>query len=43
MKCIVQWNSIDDTWDCPCHGSIFDALGRCVNGPAKADLSIVSP
>ncbi|KAI5079297.1 hypothetical protein GOP47_0004776 [Adiantum capillus-veneris] len=39
MKCIVQWNPIDKSWDCPCHGSIFDAFGRCVDGPAKADLS----
>ncbi|KAH7301018.1 hypothetical protein KP509_23G008300 [Ceratopteris richardii] len=39
MKCIVQWNPIDKSWDCPCHGSIFDAFGRCVNGPAKADLA----
>lgn len=39
MKCIVQWNPIDKSWDCPCHGSIFDAFGRCVTGPAKADLS----
>ncbi|KAH7278173.1 hypothetical protein KP509_38G028100 [Ceratopteris richardii] len=41
MKCIVQWNPIDKTWDCPCHGSIFDAFGRCVNGPAKVDLTPV--
>ncbi|KAG0612532.1 hypothetical protein M758_6G034900 [Ceratodon purpureus] len=39
MKCIVKWNPIDATFDCPCHGSIFDHTGRCINGPAKANLS----
>ncbi|KAH9310898.1 hypothetical protein KI387_025933 [Taxus chinensis] len=41
MKCVIKWNSIDSTFDCPCHGSIFDNLGRIINGPAKADLSPV--
>ncbi|XP_059077403.1 uncharacterized protein LOC131039572 isoform X3 [Cryptomeria japonica] len=39
MKCIIKWNPIDSTFDCPCHGSMFDNLGRIINGPAKADLS----
>ncbi|MCO5583184.1 hypothetical protein L7F22_037092 [Adiantum nelumboides] len=43
LKCIVQWNPVDKSFDCPCHGSIFDSYGRCVNGPAKADLSPLPP
>lgn len=39
MGCIVKWNPIDHTFDCPCHGSKFDHYGRCINAPAKADLS----
>eukprot|EP00850_Spirogloea_muscicola_P004665 SM000020S06015 [mRNA] locus=s20:411811:415246:+ [translate_table: standard] len=39
MKCIVQWNPLEKTFDCPCHGSAFDPYGRMINGPAKADLS----
>ena len=38
LKCIVRWDGAEKTWDCPCHGSRFDALGHMLNGPAIADL-----
>lgn len=41
LKCIVHWNRNETTWDCPCHGSRFDAHGKVLNGPSVADLAPV--
>jgi glycine/D-amino acid oxidase-like deaminating enzyme/nitrite reductase/ring-hydroxylating ferredoxin subunit len=38
LGCIVRWNSLEKTWDCPCHGSRYDKYGQIINGPAKSDL-----
>jgi Rieske Fe-S protein len=38
LGCIVRWNPVENSWDCPCHGSRFDPEGRVLNGPAHADL-----
>lgn len=41
LGCIVSWNSLEKTWDCPCHGSRYDRYGGIINGPANSDLSPV--
>jgi len=38
LKCIVQWNRAERSWDCPCHGSRFRIDGSVIEGPALAPL-----
>jgi Rieske Fe-S protein len=41
LKCIVDWNQLEKSWDCPCHGSRFDPYGQVLNGPAISALEEV--
>lgn len=39
LGCIVKWNAVEASWDCPCHGSRFTPDGRVLNGPALTALA----
>jgi glycine/D-amino acid oxidase-like deaminating enzyme/nitrite reductase/ring-hydroxylating ferredoxin subunit len=39
LGCIVRFNSLEKTWDCPCHGSRYGVDGHAINTPAFTGLA----
>jgi len=38
VGCEVRWVAAHQIYSCPCHGAIYDAEGRVVQGPPPAPL-----
>ena len=41
LGCVVPWNSGENRFICPCHGSQYDNTGKVVRGPAPLSLGLV--
>ena len=39
LGCCLAHNDVEDSWDCPCHGSRFAADGSVLEGPAKRPIA----
>jgi len=42
LGCVVPWNSSEDKFICPCHGSQYDNTGKVVRGPAPLSLALAN-
>eukprot|EP01025_Chloroclados_australasicus_P029208 TRINITY_DN2908_c0_g1_i1.p1 TRINITY_DN2908_c0_g1~~TRINITY_DN2908_c0_g1_i1.p1 ORF type:complete len:240 (+),score=30.02 TRINITY_DN2908_c0_g1_i1:74-721(+) len=40
LGCVVPWNSAENKFICPCHGSQYNNQGRVVRGPAPLSLAL---
>ncbi len=41
LGCTVNFDAISKRFKCPCHGSMFDASGKWISGPAKKNLEVL--
>lgn len=38
IHCSMKYNKLENVWECPCHGSRYDADGNLLDGPAAKSL-----
>lgn len=38
LGCLLSWNNLEKTWDCPCHGSRYDYMGNIITEPTVNEL-----
>lgn len=41
--CVVNFNAVEKSWDCPCHGGRFDCKGKVLTGPPRENLQQIIP
>jgi hypothetical protein len=42
IDCTVAWNTTEQIWECPCHGSRFNKDGEMFTAPARKDLQKIT-
>ena len=42
LGCELSWNNLEETWDCPCHGSRFTYEGKSIYDPSIKDLERIN-
>ena len=42
LGCELSWNNLENTWDCPCHGSRFTYDGKSIYDPSIKNLERIN-
>lgn len=40
LGCKLNYNELEHTWECPCHGTRYDEQGNVIDGPAKKNIKL---
>ena len=40
LGCELVWNPEEHTWECPCHGSRFTAMGGLLDNPSQSEITM---